>query len=217
MSKKHNLLLCKCLEYEGRMGTAFLCGDMAKTRQYARTALNVCRMLAREVIAARDVLRENISGLRRALEKMKVDGITSPLGEARIQQLQSEKAGYGKYLVSIGKSIYEILNLWQQAGATFDDLCNLCNRDPAQVRKELLESENTTDSFSKLAMVHNLDYKNPRDTGWLEDTVDAPLTHALKAYMLDTMLHTEAGQKAAHEALKKAFPVLFEQEGGGQG
>lgn len=103
-----------------------------------------------------------------------------------------------------------MLDLWQLAGATFEDLCNLCNRDPAQVRKELLESESTSDSFSGLAMVHNLDYKDPRETGWLEDSVDAPLTHALKAYMQDIMLHTEEGQKAAHAAMEAVFPEIME-------
>ena len=115
-----------------------------------------------------------------------------------------------KELAQVGEEIHQMLELWQVAGATFEDLCNLCNRDPAQVRKMLQASESAEDSFSKLAMVHNLDYKNPKDTGWLEDSVDAPLTHALKAYMLDTMLHTEAGRKAAHEAMKAIFPEIME-------
>lgn len=79
-----------------------------------------------------------------------------------------------------------MLDLWQQAGATFEDLCNICNRDPAQVRKELLESESIDDSFAGLVMVHNLDYKDPRNSGWLEDYIDAPLTHAENALRMVT-------------------------------
>ena len=44
----------------------------------------------------------------------------------------------------------------------------------------------------------------------MEDCIDAPLTHALKAYMTDLMLHTEAGKKAAHEAMNAVFPEIME-------
>ena len=35
-------------------------------------------------------------------------------------------------------------------------------------------------------------------------------THAVKAYWLDIMLHTEKGQKATREAMNAVFPEIFE-------
>ena len=74
----------------------------------------------------------------------------------------------------------------------------------------MIGDEHMNESFATLATAFNLDYKDPRNTGWLEDYIDAPLTHALKAYMQDLMLHTEAGKKAAHEAMNAVFPEIME-------
>lgn len=96
---------------------------------------------------------------------------------------------------------------WQSTGATLDDLCSLCNRDPEQVREELDPTEKL---FSEMVFVHNLDYKDPRSTGWVEYEIDAPLTHAVKAHWIDLVRHTEAGRKAAHEAFEAVFPEIAE-------
>ena len=40
--------------------------------------------------------------------------------------------------------------------------------------------------------------------------MDAPFTHALKAYLLDRMLHTEKGRAAAREAMEAVFPEIME-------
>ena len=207
---KELIIDCKETEYFSRFYLALHLGNREKARRMALATLVMYRQQARIAHTKSESLWEEVRGLRRSVRKMDAAGMKFPFGEMRIKKLEDEQADAEKKLAHIGEEIHHMLELWQLTGATFEDLCNLCNRDPAQVRKELLESENTTDSFSKLAMVHNLDYKNPRDTGWLEDSVDAPLTHALKAYMLDTMLHTEAGRKAAHEAIKAVFPEIME-------
>ena len=38
----------------------------------------------------------------------------------------------------------------------------------------------------------------------------APLTHAIKEYWMDRVLHTEDGKRAAHEAMKAIFPEITE-------
>ena len=40
--------------------------------------------------------------------------------------------------------------------------------------------------------------------------MDAPLTHAVKEYYLDLMLHTKEGREAAHSALEASFPEIME-------
>jgi len=110
-----------------------------------------------------------------------------------------------------GEQLCQALDYWQTLGATLSDLCNLCNRDRAQVERELQKMNHDwpTMRFSDLVYIHNLDFKSNLD--WLTYEVDAPLTHAIKEYYLDLMLHTPEGQAAAQTALKKAFPGIMDK------
>lgn len=201
---------CKATEYLSRYYLATHTGKQKMAQKMALATLVMLRQQARIAHTKSEKLWGEVRGLRRSMRKMQEAGMEFPLGEMQVKKLESDADAAEKELAHVGEEVCQMLDLWQQAGATFEDLCNLCNRAPARVRKELLESESVEDSFAKLAMVHNLDYKNPRDTGWLEDSVDAPLTHALKAYMTDLILHTKEGQAAAHTAMNAVFPEIME-------
>lgn len=201
---------CKGTEYFSRFHLALYLGNREKARKLALTTLIMYRHQARIAHGKTESIRSEIRSMKRSVKKMAAEGMKFPFGEMRIKKLEGDQDAAEKELARIGEEIHCMLELWQSVGATFDDLCNLCNRDPVQVRKQLRD-EHLDESLSKLAMIYNLDYKNPHDTGWLEDSVDAPLTHALKAYLLDTMLHTEAGRKASHEALEAVFPEIMDK------
>ena len=202
-----DLIEFKTLEYLGKSGAATLLGNLEKAKRDTTTLLILYRLQSR---AASQVLVEKQAAIRsldRSIKKAESAGIAFPLGTQRLLKLRGEYRAAENRLSEVGKSICLALDLWQSAGATLEDLCNLCNRDPAQVRKKLDPSEKL---FSEIVFVHNLDYKDPRNKGWLEDDVDAPLTHAVKAHWIDLMLHTEAGRKAAHEAFEAVFPEIAE-------
>lgn len=207
---EEHIIHLKTSEYVSRYCVASRMGNREKARKLALMTLVMLRQESRVAHMKSESLWSEVRGMRRSMKKIKEAAMKFPLGEMRVKKLERDAEAADKELARVGEELHMMLELWQLEGATFEDLCNLCNRDPAQVREELLESESTSDSFSGLAMVHNLDYKNPRDTGWLEDSVDAPLTHALKAYMLDTMLHTEAGRKASREAMEAVFPEVMD-------
>lgn len=200
----------KVTEYVNHYCIADRLGNRERARKWALASLVMLRRESRAAHQKSESLWSEIRATKRDMKKLAQENVTFPLGGQRIKMLEEKQSAAEKLLAHAGEEMCLMLDLWQQSGATFEDLCNLCNRDPARVRKELLESESTDDSFSRLAMVHNLDYKDPRDTGWLEDSIDAPLTHALKAYLTDTMLHTENGRKAAHEAMNAVFPEIME-------
>lgn len=207
------IIHCKTTEYLNRYCVASHVGNQEKARKLALMTLVMLRQESRVAHMKSKSLWAEVRGMRRSMKKIKEADMKFPLGEMRVKKLERDAEAADKELAHVGEEMHMMLELWQTAGATFEDLCNLCNRDPAQVRRELGPKEldaRPDASFSKLAMVFNLDYKNPRDTGWLEDSVDAPLTHALKAYLLDTMLHTEAGRKASHEALEAVFPEVMD-------
>lgn len=218
------LIECKSVEYSGKLGAAIALADLGRARELALTLLVLYRLRARAAHEWRMNRREELRGLERAVRKSEADGVTCVFSKRVIDRRREECTEAAKALANIGELIVHTLNIWQGAGATFDDLCNLCNRNPEQARKELYDfyhrdpdfvDEESGDEwierepFSVLATVHNLDYKNPYDTGFLEDSVDAPLTHALKAHMLDEILHTEAGRKAAHKAMEAVFPDVM--------
>ncbi len=199
----------KALEYLARVGVAYHTRDLAKTRKLTQTLLVLYRLQARG--ANRNVLRahETIRALEREKEKLVKTGVSIPLMEIQLSKARAELKAADTKLAEVGEAVFYALDLWQSAGATLEDLCNLCNRDPDRVR-DRIGPENVGDPLSELATVYNLDYKDPRNTGWLEDEVDAPLTHALKAFLLDKMLNTKEGKEAAHRTLQEVFPEIVE-------
>ena len=106
----------------------------------------------------------------------------------------------------IGNLMFLLLDDWQKLGATFGELCNLCNISEKQGRKALRESD--IEEFSEMLFVCNLDYKNTGD--FIEDIPEAPFTVCIKEFMIHQMTCTEHGKKAAHEALQAVFPELWD-------
>lgn len=207
------IVSAKTAEFVNNYTIAAMLGNREKMRKWALASLVMLRQESRVAHAKAESLWSELRATKRDMKKMAQKGVTFPLGEQRIKKLSEDASAAQKLLAHVGEEMSLMLDLWQQAGATFEDLCNLCNRDPAQVRRELGPKEldvRPDASFSKLSTAFNLDYKDPRNSGWLEDCIDAPLTHALKAYMTDLMLHTEAGKKAAHEAMNAVFPEIME-------
>jgi len=206
---KQEILTYKTFEYTGLLGAARYLKSKARVKKLSRMLLVLYRLRARASNQKILQTQETIRLLEREKKKMAEAGISFPLVEPRLERLREDLKAANADLVDAGDVIGCLLDLWQSAGAAFKDLCNLCNRDPVQVKKEL-EGERLDQAFSELVMVHNLDYKNPHDTGWLEDEVDAPLTHALNASLLEKMLSTKEGREAAHQAMQAVFPEIME-------
>lgn len=204
-----SIVSAKITEFVNRYVIAEMLGNRERMRKYALAALVMLRQESRAAHTRAESLWSELRATKRDMKKLEQKGIEFPLGKQRIKKLDEDASAAQKLLAHVGEEMSLMLDLWQQAGATFEDLCNLCNRDPAQVR-QIIGDKCTNEPFPTLATALNLDYKDPRNTGWLEDSVDAPLTHALKAYMTDIMLNTEAGKKAAHEAMEAVFPEIVE-------
>ena len=177
----------------------------------------LARMLARRAMEAVLDAHDALRAARRSMKRAEEAGITFALAEARITQLEADYQRFHQEQIELGWIVMDALDRWQNAGATLRDLCNLCNRDYDQVITTLDElmtkhdlGDWRDDRFSALVCTHNLDYKNPRNTGWIDEHVDAPLTHTAKEHMLDIMLHTAEGREAAHEAMEAVFPGIME-------
>ena len=108
---------------------------------------------------------------------------------------------YLEMLVTLGKNLWLILDLWKVHGGNFEKLCNICNishEKGLELTKELEEH-----SFAEYIFIATLDYKNKGD--FIEETPDAPLTSCIMRYMMDQISNTEKGSKFAREAFVNVF------------
>lgn len=108
---------------------------------------------------------------------------------------------YSEMLVTLGKNLWLILDLWETLGGSFENLCNLCNISYKKGLEFKRELGNHT--FAEYIFITTMDYKNKGDC--IEESPDAPLTFCIKEYMMNQILHTKEGAKAAHQTFEKIF------------
>lgn len=203
------IIECKLYQYLARMSLANKTGDKARARKAAGMSVVLVRMQAREAVAALVAAEAEERAVGRAIVKAKENGIAFPLGDQRLKQLADVSAQKRKDLVDVGNMLCMALDIWQSSGAALQDLASLCNRRYEDVVQEI-KPERLDTEFSSLVFVYNLDYKANSNRGWIDYDVDAPLTHAVKEYWLDLMLHTKEGREASHRALEECFPEIME-------
>ena len=204
------ILECKVYEFLSRLSIALKKGDVEAERKYLRQIVITERLQARNAVQDLVTAIRGLGEAERSMEKAKAAGILFPLGEKQIELLKEQVSEARKTLVGYGNSLCIFLDIWQGRGASLQDLCNLCNRDYAQVIQEI-GPDRLGESFSGLMFVYHLDYKDPRNRGWIDFDVDAPLTHAAKEYWLDLMTSTPEARKASHEAFVKCFPEIWDK------
>lgn len=172
-----------------------------------RSALVILRMKSRCVIERLIEACNEIRRLEREERKLKNSGIIALPLVVALESARTKRQVAQVDLSLCGSQIVDFLDRWQEKGATLLDLCFLCGHEHRRTLKEI-EAKDRNERFSRLIFVCNLDFRN--DTAdFLDYGTDAPLTHAVKDYMLDLMTNTERGQAAAHEALTVCFPGLF--------
>jgi len=143
----------------------------------------------------------------RDIKKLQEKGITMPILDIKLKFEKGRREIYEGLSVSLGGLLMNSLDLWQQMGATLEELCNLCNREYLWARK--IDLELAGKQFSDIIFVYYLDYKDNK-YDFIVDTPDSPFTYAIREFMLDKMLHDPSGKRAAHEALVGCFPELWE-------
>ena len=205
------ILNFKISEYTGRVMIALKLGSREKARKAAGTLLVLYRLQSRAATNRLQDVAAEVCSAERAMKQAEQSGIAFPLGEQRIEQLRQDLRVARDGLVETGRGICLALDLWQSLGATLQDLCNLCNRDYEQVKDKINRLKDLDRPFFGLIFIHNLDYKDPRDRGWIDYDIDAPFTHAIKEYHLDLMLNTPEGQEASREAFAHCFPEVWEK------
>ncbi|MVB12348.1 hypothetical protein CAFE_30820 [Caprobacter fermentans] len=174
-----------------------------------QTELVLLRMEIRCTMQRYLSIRDEIRDLERRQKKLKDSGITVSLLAPWTEKRKNDLQNFHRCLVACGELVMSALDIWQECGATLKDLCNFCNRKDYEDVRRMVEKYSET-KFSDIMFVHNLDYPVSDRHEWLEDTVDAPFTHAVKEFMLDRMINTPEGHKASDEAMKAVFPDLWE-------
>ena len=172
-----------------------------------RSALVILRMKSRCVIDRLMEANNEIRRLEREERKLKNSGVIALPLVVALESARTKREVAQVDLSLCGSQIVDFLDRWQEKGATLLDLCFLCGHEHRRTLREI-KAKDRNDRFSRLIFVCNLDFRNDK-ADFLDYSTDAPLTHAVKDYMLDVMINTQTGQAAAHEALTACFPGLF--------
>lgn len=176
--------------------------NLAKTREARKRRVILYRMATREIIR---IFLEKREKLRDASRLLKKSGMKFPLFERHIADLRNQVQEYREIIEEFGGYLICSLDDWQESGATFGELCNLCCISEEKGREI---TDNKTRKFSEYIFVDNLDYKGTGDI--LEWECDAPLTHSVKEAVLKHALETEQGIQACREAFQELFPEIWE-------
>lgn len=178
------------------------------------TLLTVCKMRARAFVESKNKLWTEYLRLKHQNEKAQKTGVTFLPAVVKLAELKKREEEARTAMAEMGDALIKLLDMWQAAGATYEELLTLCNANYPGMKKQLKDFyQNNTDKqelFSRIVFVHNLDYKNPRDIGFLEDSVDAPLTHCIKEFFLDKMQNDPDIKESVHEAMCRFFPEVME-------
>lgn len=194
----------------------------------AQNLMVACRMYARVCMGLYNAYLDEYRSLRHAAAKAEHDGITFLPAKVKLEACEKIYKHFRFAMASAGRCLIKMLDLWQDAGASYDDLLRFCGADypgmHARIRNYYSEygCGEEERSFSELVFVHNLDYKNPRETGRIENEVDAPMTHCMKWYWFYKVVtepiaadaSTEAAQTVFSDIWENALPVHTNEDGG---
>ena len=140
----------KVYEYLGRAGIASVQGNRGELRRDMLSLLVLYRLRSRDASQELAEKWAAIRALDRSMKKAESAGISFPLGTQRLSKLREDYRVAESRFAEIGQCIAIALDLWQSAGATLDDLCNLCNCDPVQVKENLHPTEKL---FSEMVLI----------------------------------------------------------------
>lgn len=184
--------------------------DRAPAKNEMRQIVIMYRILAREALNGWQDFVHRARLAEREDKKAKANGMVFPYFTTFAEELRNKAERIHEIVVECGRTLTRALDHWQAAGATFAELCDLCC--VAEERGRKIVGNEVGEKFSTIIFVYALDYKGTGDC--LDTAVDAPLTHAVKEYILHIALHTEegrhAGDRAFWQAFRGAFPKLWD-------
>ena len=107
-----------------------------------------------------------------------------------------------------GDILFRLLDTWQNSGASFMDLCDLCGKDHDKVMREI-PADVLDMTFGDIMFITYLDY--PADgKDFIQLETDAPFTQAIREYMTDRIMHDPVGHHATDKAFQECFPGIME-------
>lgn len=204
MGTKDRLYLRKAKAYNALAIGYLIGGEDALAKKAVGTMIVFSRLRAREAV-------KRCLEAERALDAaMRYSRMKCPDSETAYEEERSEmerlRLGYYRAkneLANVGHELSRELRSWEMCGATFQELCNLCNRDYAQAVREMRHGD-AGRPFDLLVSGLLLDYKAPRGDAALDMNVDAPLTHAILEFQVHALLEMPGlNEKVGDEMMEK--------------
>ena len=203
MGKKDKLYLRKAKAYNA-LAIGYLIGGEDELAKKA-----VCTMIVFSRLRAREAVKRCIeaeTAFDAAMRTSRLRGFNSDIPDEERNQMEQFRLEYKRAkneLENIGHELSRELRSWEMCGATFQELCNLCNRDYEQVVKGMRHGD-VGRPFDLLVSGLLLDYKAPRGDAALDMGVDAPLTHAILEFQVHALLEMPGlNEKVGEDMMKK--------------
>ena len=151
------------------------------------------RLEARNYVNEHKAAKAKLQQTLRAVRKAEDGGVSCLFTGKWISDLYKKVEAAQETLYRYGMTTAVILDQWQIAGATLEDLCNLCDKSFTVLKSELSPSE-YTDRFSTLVAAHD---------------IDATLTYLFREMLSYVMAHTKEGQDVGKNGTDLRFPGLM--------
>lgn len=203
MNRKDRLYLKKAKAYNALAIGYLIGGEDELAKKAVGTMVVFSRLRAREAVKR---CRETEEALDAALRSSRLNGFTAPVSDEERDQMEQLRLEYQRAkneLANIGHELSRELRSWEMCGATFQELCSLCNRDYEQVVRQMRHGD-AGRPFDLLVAGLLLDYKAPRGDAALSMDVDAPLTHAILEFEVHALLEMPGlSERVGDEMMEK--------------
>jgi hypothetical protein len=179
-----------------------------KVKSFILTQIIATKMYAQRVIDIYNNARSDLWKLERQDRKYKDQGVTLTLLAKDIERQHNYVDNCHNQILNLGHILASNLDFWQNAGATYDDLFNLCCCSQKTINR--IDKEDFKQPFSKLVWIYNLDF-DKHTIDWLDMEYPAPITHAIKEYMFDQMMKAIKDpeiKKQMNDKLFELFPAI---------
>ncbi len=184
-------------------------GEMPR-KDCCRKAYFIARRAAIYYIDMYNSVDDEFRALVRMQSKFGADGVAILLLDKQVENKRKSLEYYEDMIAIAGDAMLDLLDAWQDSGATYKELFELCGCGEKTIREMRTSIEEGDTTFSKLVTIHSPDYK------YIDDFYDirkyAPLTHAAKECLIKRFEELRKTNKEidnlAREKMFELFPEI---------
>ena len=128
-----------------------------EAKELLRDAAVICREVCRPDVQAYAAAKADLFAANKTLEEAASNGVTYVLSGKWIEGLEQKCDKCREAMYYDGLMINAVLNQWQKSGASLAELCEICNKDYAELMEEI-DANDEDAPFSDQIIKYYLDF-----------------------------------------------------------